>query len=723
MSDSEDEAAFASADEGEEVNKPALPAASAASGKKEKANTKGAAQPGAGGATATTKTSSGDSATAGKGEQTKKGKGRQQQQKGKKKGKASSQPSPKEDSKTESDEKKASDVPQTAVKQSKSDEDVTPKTEATEKEQSVPQAKSDTSKSSQDKEKGKGDKSAGEDKTASKSDSTVSPSKSAEVVQSDNEPGTTTPKKERSAEKESVDNQKTVQAGEVRKGLGAEMSSPEGQDIPRELKDQATPKQDESAEKSSGGWGWGSWGTSILSAASSSVQTFTTQVGDGFTTIIDTMESSLGVPDPGELAQAKEVKEPEDEGKSASADGEKDTHPPQEKSSEGQKSSAMDKRVPDKDVKEKSEEKPEEQKEAESSSGNSWFSSWGVADLAKKVQDTGKTLATKGQTLMSEGFDAVENLAAGGIDVLETIGKKTYSTLSEHDPALRKTREFLSPKADKPNLSSVLREAKDQAEIQAEQEKENEEARKAHFGTLFDDYQGIAHLEALEMLSNQSEKKVHSLLNSLASEDLTAIKPVLIAIKEAFEVNEDDDDDADLAAKDQDFTSLVSQHLSELELGTAPDKLNKVHEMVKQWIVDFDANESHDSESVKNVHQRSIQSLAELTSKGVEQFHKAGELVLLERDTDKDCTERAHSLARLTGVLCHEVGNMATKFAGCLNKMAEQEESSDEITALVTNIYLEASNSSTYLQDAFQLLLPVLQQAALEHSINSRHQS
>lgn len=49
---------------------------------------------------------------------------------------------------------------------------------------------------------------------------------------------------------------------------------------------------------------------------------------------------------------------------------------------------------------------------------------------------------------------------------------------------------------------------------------------------------------------------------------------------------------------------------------------------------------------IQEVHQKSIQALAELTAKGVEQFHKAGELVLLERDKDKDCTERAHSLAR-----------------------------------------------------------------------------
>jgi len=42
----------------------------------------------------------------------------------------------------------------------------------------------------------------------------------------------------------------------------------------------------------------------------------------------------------------------------------------------------------------------------------------------------------------------------------------------------------------------------------------------------------------------------------------------------------------------------------------------------------------------------SIQALAELTSKSVEQFHKAGELVLLQKDSDKPWTERAKCLEK-----------------------------------------------------------------------------
>ncbi|KAK6975571.1 protein FAM114A2 [Biomphalaria glabrata] len=491
------------------------------------------------------------------------------------------------------------------------------------------------------------------------------------------------------------------------------VKTPEKQDIPRGQVDRSQQQEQilqnlgTTAEKSSrGGWGWSSWGSTILSAATNSVQTFTHQVGDGLSTIIDSVESSLGIPDPEDLAKDKSATEA---GQSPEDTTSAITSQPEETvavESENVKTQETDQTI------DKESESTQEEEKKDKNNGGGWFSNWGVSDLAKKVTDTGKSLASKGQTLMSEGFDAVENLAAGGIDVLETIGKKTYNTLSEHDPAFRKTRDFLSPKSNKPNLSSVLREAKDRAEQEAEKVKENEEAMKAHFGTLFDDNQGLAHLEALEMLSNQSEKKVHSLLNSLSSKDLAEIKPLLISIKETFSVQEEDESAADT---DQDVSGLVSQCLAQLKLGTASDKLNTVLEMVRQWIADTQENQEKDS--IKDVHQKSIQALAELTAKGVEQFHKAGELILLEKNKENDFIEKSQSLARLTSVLCHEIGNLATRFVACLNKMAEKQENPDEITQFVTNIYLEATNSSTYIQDAFVLLLPVVQHAAIEHSV------
>lgn len=60
---------------------------------------------------------------------------------------------------------------------------------------------------------------------------------------------------------------------------------------------------------------------------------------------------------------------------------------------------------------------------------------------------------------------------------------------------------------------------------------------------MFDEYQGLAHLEALEMLSNQSETKVQAYLTTMKSEALQGLKPHLILVKEAFEIGDMDDED------------------------------------------------------------------------------------------------------------------------------------------------------------------------------------
>ena len=62
------------------------------------------------------------------------------------------------------------------------------------------------------------------------------------------------------------------------------------------------------AAATQGGWGWGGW----LSQATASVTS-------GLTSVIETMETSLGVPDPNEMA--KKVKEEEDQLEQESEEG------------------------------------------------------------------------------------------------------------------------------------------------------------------------------------------------------------------------------------------------------------------------------------------------------------------------------------------------------------------------------------------------------------------
>ncbi|XP_048364672.1 protein NOXP20 [Sphaerodactylus townsendi] len=105
--------------------------------------------------------------------------------------------------------------------------------------------------------------------------------------------------------------------------------------------------------------------------------------------------------------------------------------------------------------------------------------------LSSAVQNTGKSVLT------------------GGLGALEFIGKKTMIVLAESDPGFKKTKTLMERTV---SLSQLLREAKEKEKQRLAQQVTFE--RTAHYGLLFDEFQGLSHLEALEILSNESEAKV-----------------------------------------------------------------------------------------------------------------------------------------------------------------------------------------------------------------------
>ena len=110
----------------------------------------------------------------------------------------------------------------------------------------------------------------------------------------------------------------------------------------------------------------------------------------------------------------------------------------------------------------------------------SWLSGFGVSKISSMVQNTGKEIVT------------------GSLDALEFVGKKTLDAISHGDPAFRKKRGM--------TLSQALREAKEIAQQGNAQPTELTSMDK--FSLEFDKYQGLAHLEALEIISHESEPEV-----------------------------------------------------------------------------------------------------------------------------------------------------------------------------------------------------------------------
>ncbi|XP_041337782.1 protein FAM114A2 [Pyrgilauda ruficollis] len=417
------------------------------------------------------------------------------------------------------------------------------------------------------------------------------------------------------------------------------------------------------------GWGyWGSWGKSLLSTASATVAT----VGQGISNVIEKAETTLGIPSPSEIS-------------SESKDGARGSENPAASN-------------------------------ADAADDSSSFPIAGALEvlstISTAVQSTGKSVIS------------------GGLDALEFIGKKTMDVIAEGDPGFKKTKGLINRTS---TLSQVLREAKEKEEQQTATEVTMATEKKAHYGLLFDEFQGLSHLEALEMLSRESESKVKAVLNALSGEKLDTLKEEMEQLKEAFSLPEFFEEEEEEKKGDEEFTKEVTELFSELHISSTPDKVITVRTSAHEWIARFNSsfpkeekeNEENQEEeeprdgdqdakkSVEDIHAFAIRSLAELTACSIEMFHKTAALFLYGQKQEVTATDRAKSLSQLTIMLCKELSAFSKEFTTCLTT-AGVKEKADVLNPLITGVFLEASNSASYIQDAFQLLLPVLQISLIE---------
>uniref|UniRef100_A0A671RPI8 Protein FAM114A2-like n=1 Tax=Sinocyclocheilus anshuiensis TaxID=1608454 RepID=A0A671RPI8_9TELE len=462
---------------------------------------------------------------------------------------------------------------------------------------------------------------------------------------------------------------------------------PEHKPPPEEQKTPETQKPAESASEASpettvsqGGWGyWGSWGKSILSTATATVAT----VGQGLTQAIEKAETSLGIPSPEELSAQVEKEKTDD---SASSKESKD---------EEEKTFGMG-----------------------GAMGMISSSSMGMlSSLTTVVQSTGKTVIS------------------GGLDALEFIGKKTMDVIAEGDPGFKKTKGLMNRNS---TLSQVLREAKEREEQQKAENITSETDKKAHYGMLFDEFQGLSHLEALEILSRESEANVKSVLTTLFGEELVKLKQVLQGIKEPFSLMEFDDEvEDDMKGDDgEDFVKELTDVLERLQISTSADKLSKARKKAFNHITNIklqsenpqqEEEEEKEQKTPNNVylccvltveeaHLLAITSLAEFTARSIEQFHKTAEILLHCNTEGVTATEQAQVLSQVTIVICKEVSLLSKMFTSCLTTIGANEKG-EVLNPLITSIFLEASNSASYIQDAFQLLMPVLEVSHIQRTV------
>ncbi|XP_050005588.1 protein NOXP20 [Alexandromys fortis] len=437
-----------------------------------------------------------------------------------------------------------------------------------------------------------------------------------------------------------------------------------GSDIP--LKEQNDEAVDSPPQ--TGGWaGWGSWGKSLLSSASATV-------GHGLTAVKEKAGATLrihsansrppeGVPTDADNGLSENVTPDQDP-----AGGPPTSPPPGAAGSRGM-----------------------------------------LSALTNAVQNTGKSVLS------------------GGLDALEFIGKKTMNVLAESDPGFKRTKTLMERTV---SLSQMLREAKEKEKQRLAQQLTVE--RTAHYGLLFDEYQGLSHLEALEILSNESESKVQSFLASLDGEKLELLKNDLISIKDIFVAKESESEaspeEQGLEEKGEEFASMLTELLFELHVAATPDKLNKAMKKAHDWVeedqslVSIDVTKRPEEEEKKEEKGEQAKEPEEdrTGGKGTKTVevnphhvtHSYPQLLygslISGVDSHFPFTPCPYSKTPLTTAMCNEVASLSKKFTNSLTTVGSNKKA-EVLNPMINSVFLEGCNSTTYIQDALQLLLPVLQ--------------
>ncbi|XP_042558066.1 protein FAM114A2-like [Dipodomys spectabilis] len=164
-----------------------------------------------------------------------------------------------------------------------------------------------------------------------------------------------------------------------------------------------------------------------------------------------------------------------------------------------------------------------------------------------------------------------KDIISGGLDAFEFIVKKTIDVIAEGDPVFKMTKDLMNWNS---TLSQVLQEAKEKEELMTSNEVAMETDKKSHSGLPFDELQ--EHLKVLEMLLQESEIKVKSVLNSLSGEELEAIILELEQLKDSFSLAEFCEEEEEKKKGDENFSEGITELFSQLYISCKPDKLARV---------------------------------------------------------------------------------------------------------------------------------------------------
>ncbi|EDV93553.1 protein FAM114A2 [Drosophila grimshawi] len=406
-----------------------------------------------------------------------------------------------------------------------------------------------------------------------------------------------------------------------------------------------------STSNSSASSGWGLWGgklSSVLSTASEGLGNITTHVNQGLNQII-------GVPDPEELARLNAAEAAANPATASTT----------------------------------ADEEEEETRAArqENASAGAAFNLGMVTTLGSKVLNT-------------------------GLDTLEGIGKKTMTILQDNDPKLMNKRKLLGLDASSgPNLSAILLEAKkdaDQMEQTMQQLQLEKQKAQLRFDVLFENYCGLVHYEALEILSKESRLKLDTLLDAVSGRALSELQETIGEVRELLEL-EDLECDSEGDYTPAELNERLSATIADAELGIKFDDVTSHWSKSLSWLDSEEATAA----DLEQAYARSINALSEACALEMCKLHKIAELMLVKphHSTANEVDGIVHLCKQFNGHL----QGLTQRHAALLSSKSNEQDADhrEEGKARVNTYFAEMLTAVKYIEQAYNLFTPILQMGAV----------
>jgi hypothetical protein len=282
----------------------------------------------------------------------------------------------------------------------------------------------------------------------------------------------------------------------------------------------------------------------------------------------------------------------------------------------------------------------------------------------------------------------------GSLDVLESLGKKTFETLTVADQAESDRRRFILEPNKGPTLSSVLKELRIDKEVERDDNADNTftgsdttmatSKFNTNFVSLFEKSEGMVHLEGLELISLGQQKS----LGDFGASDSTFDEKMLeFCVEDVSECSTED------------FHVEIKKSIKYLGL---PYKADSVFQVDKDLADELSrrqqAVDSGEEIVVEPIHEAAISALAKLTAHSLQALHKLAQLMVIAHQVPE-----MESLFAFTYLLCRRLSFYASQYANILSLVEHPREKVDEV---VTAIFLECSNACHYVRKALELLRP-----------------